>query len=189
MGMLMADTELELVRAAQGGDSQAVEALLVRHERQVYRFGLRLCGSEDVAKEVLQQTLLTAFKGMRGFRGDAALSTWLFQIARSHCIKERRRQSDAVSLEEPGVLSVESHGADPEAVAHAKQLGEALQAAIRALPENAREVLILRDVEGLSAEQAAQVVGIEVRALKSRLHRARLQMRRHLSEILEPAGG
>ena len=186
--------EKELLAAAKRGDTRAVDELLARHERQVYRFGLRMCGSEEAAKEVLQQTLLTAFKGLREFRGDAALSTWLYQIARSVCMKERRRRVDEPEpgawgpLEHPGVRAIPAASGGPEEVAHARQIGEALQAAILALPANQREVIILRDVEGLSAEEAAEVLGIEVPALKSRLHRARMELRRHLTALLEPEG-
>ena len=186
---MASESDLQLIEAARGGDERAVERLLSRHERQVYRFGLRMCGSEEAAKDVLQQTLLTAFRGLRDFRGEATLSTWLFQIARSFCLKSKRRRVDEPEsfehLDAPLVRAVPSPIETPEAIAQSRQIGEVLQAAILALPEQYREVLVLRDVEGLSAEEAAQVVGIEVRALKSRLHRARMEVRKHLSALLE----
>src|SRR5664279_6585612 len=86
----MERSDADLVVAARGGDRGAVEELLVRYEPNIYRFGLRMCGNEDAARDVLQETLLAAFRYLPGFRGDAALSTWLYQIARSFCIKERR---------------------------------------------------------------------------------------------------
>jgi len=169
-----------------------MDQLLSLYERPVYRFGLRMCGSEDAARDVLQQTLVTAFKGLRGFRGEAALSTWLYQIARSFCIKARRRRVDEpeemLPLDAGPALSLPSPGATPEEAAHARQIGEILQSAILALPESYREVLVLRDVEGLSAEEAAEIAGIEVGALKSRLHRARMELREHLSALLQPGG-
>ncbi|MBN1210773.1 MAG: sigma-70 family RNA polymerase sigma factor [Myxococcaceae bacterium] len=181
-------TDGQLMEAARSGDGEAVDELLARHEKQVYRFGLRMCGSEDDAKEVLQETLLAAFRGIHAFRGDAELSTWLYQVARTHCIRLRRRRVGAPDefqpLDSPAASGVAAGDATPDMVSHARQLGEVLQAAILALPEAQREVLILRDVEGLTAEEAAQVVGIEVRALKSRLHRARLQLREHLSTLM-----
>lgn len=186
-------SEQELIQAAKAGDTQALEELLARHEKQVYRFGLRMCGSEEDAKEVLQETLLAAFRGLHAFRGEAGLSTWLYQVARTHCMRSRRTRVGAPkelqSLDSPAAQGVAAEeGGAPDARAHAKQMGEVLQAAILALPEPAREVLILRDVEGLSAEEAAQVVGIEVRALKSRLHRARLQLRENLSTLMGERG-
>jgi RNA polymerase sigma-70 factor (ECF subfamily) len=174
--------------AARSGDGKSLDELLARHEKQVYRFGLRMCGSEEDAKEVLQETLLAAFRGIHAFRGDAALSTWLYQVARTHCLRLRRRRAGTPEefqpLDSPAAAHLAAAEATPDMVSHARQLGELLQAAILALPEAQREVLILRDVEGLTAEEAAQVVGIEVRALKSRLHRARLQLREHLSTLM-----
>ncbi|MCY1077838.1 sigma-70 family RNA polymerase sigma factor [Archangium lansingense] len=181
-------TDEQLMEAARSGDDKAVDELLARHEKQVYRFGLRMCGSEEDAKEVLQETLLAAFRGIHAFRGDAALSTWLFQVARTHCLRLRRPRAGAPEefqpLDSPAATDVAAADATPDMASHARQMGEMLQAAILALPEAQREVLILRDVEGLSAEEAAQVVGIEVRALKSRLHRARLQLRENLSTLM-----
>ena len=181
-------TDAQLMEAARSGEDKALEELLARHEKQVYRFGLRMCGSEEDAKEVLQETLLAAFRGIHSFRGDAELSTWLYQVARTHCIRLRRQRVGAPKefqpLDSPAAIGVAAEEATPDMVSHARQIGEVLQAAILALPEPQREVLILRDVEGLSAEEAAQVVGIEVGALKSRLHRARLQLREHLSTLM-----
>jgi RNA polymerase sigma-70 factor (ECF subfamily) len=182
-------TDAELLAAAKAGDEGALERLLARHEKQVYRFGLRMCGSEEDAREVLQETLLAAFQGVHAFRGEAELSTWLFQLARTHCLRTRRRRvGEPARLEEldaPGVAAVPAHGAGPDERSQARQLGEVLQAAILALPADRREALILRDVEGLSAEDAAEVAGVEVRALKSRLHRARMELRGHLSTLLQ----
>ncbi|WP_224242804.1 sigma-70 family RNA polymerase sigma factor [Hyalangium gracile] len=181
-------TDGQLLEAARSGDDKAVEELLARHEKQVYRFGLRMCGSEEDAKEVLQETLLAAFRGLHTFRGEAALSTWLYQVARTHCIRLRRRHVGAPEefqpLDSASAARVAAEQEPPDMVSHARQVGEVLQAAILALPEAQREVLLLRDVEGLTAEEAAQVLGIEVAALKSRLHRARLQLREHLSTLL-----
>ena len=183
------ESDKSLLEAIRRKEPRAVEALLARHEKQVYRFGLRMCGSEDAAREVLQETLLAAFRNLHDFRGDAAISTWLFQIARSFCIKARRRRVDEPAehtpLDAPQVAGLHDDRPDPERIAQARQMGEVLQAAILSLPESYREVLILRDVEGLSAEEAAKVMGIEVPALKSRLHRARMEVRRHLTTITE----
>jgi RNA polymerase sigma-70 factor (ECF subfamily) len=179
----MEDSDQALLEAARQGDRQAIDELLARHQRQIYRFGLRMCGDQDRAREVLQETMLAAFRSLPGFRGDAALSTWLYQIARSFCIKERRRDRPEVPLaDEERRLVAPAEG--PEQAAHAREIGRALAKAIGALPSEQREVLVLRDVEGLSAEEAAKVVGIDVGALKSRLHRARVELRAHLASLL-----
>jgi RNA polymerase sigma-70 factor (ECF subfamily) len=180
----MALADNELIAAARDGDRDAIDELLARYEPSIYRFGLRMCGNEDAAREVLQETLLAAFRYLPGFRGDAALSTWLYQIARSFCIKERRGQHPTRSLDTGMVAELVDPGPPPDARTHAREIGEALSQAIARLPLDQREVLILRDVEGLDAEEAAAVVGIEVGALKSRLHRARMALRGELAGLL-----
>jgi RNA polymerase sigma-70 factor (ECF subfamily) len=175
-----------LLEAAQAGDRGALAELLGRHEQQIYRFGLRMCGNEADARDVLQETLVGAFRNLGSYRGEGALSTWLFQIARSHCIKAHRRRvgepAQNLPLDEASALPAEA--AEPDRRAEAREIGELISAAMLALPEPSREVLILRDVEGLSASEAAEVLGIEVGALKSRLHRARMELRTRLAALL-----
>lgn len=181
---MSAPQDAQLITLARGGDRDAIEALLSRYEPSIYRFGLRMCGDEDAAREVLQETLLAAFRYLPGFRGDAALSTWLYQIARSFCIKERRGQHPTRPIDDGVAAELVDPTPTPEAHTHAREIGELLSRAIAKLSPEHREVLILRDVEGLSAEQAAEVVGIEVGALKSRLHRARMALRGELAGAL-----
>jgi RNA polymerase sigma-70 factor (ECF subfamily) len=184
----MERSDADLVAAARDGDRAAVDELLARYEPNIYRFGLRMCGNEDAAREVLQETLLAAFRYLPGFRGDAALSTWLYQIARSFCVKVRRGQHPTRPLDEDGAAELVDPAPLPDARAHAREIGEALSHAIALLPPEQREVLILRDVEGLRAEEAAEVIGIEVGALKSRLHRARMALRTELASIVGERG-
>lgn len=185
--------DTDLLEKARGGDAAAIDELLRRHERGIYRFGLRMCGDEDAARDVLQETLLAAFRSLRGYRGEASLSTWLYQIARSFCVKQRRRSagepSSHDSLESPAARDVAAPASQPDDRAHARQMAEVIQAAMTALPDEAREVLVLRDVEGLSAEEAAEVLQISVGALKSRLHRARLALSSSLSAVTDAPRG
>ena len=187
----MGRAEPELIVAARDGDKGAVDELLALHQHQVFRFALRMCGNEDDAQDVLQETMLAAFRGVGGFRGEARLSTWLYQVARSHCVKARRKMvGEPARLDAlEAAASVAAPDAAPDMRAHAHQIGETLQAAILRLPEQLRETVVLRDVEGLDSEEAARVLGIEVPALKSRLHRARAELRKHLGVLLDPAAG
>lgn len=178
----MAQSDIELVAAARAGDRRAIDELLARYEPSIYRFGLRMCGDEESAREVLQETMIAAFRNLPGFRGQASLSTWLYQIARSFCIKQRRRPQAPVAdlaAGQPDAAPL------PDAQLHAQRIGRALAEAITALPDDQREVIVLRDVEGLSAAEAAAVIGIEVGALKSRLHRARLALRERLAGLID----
>lgn len=176
----MDETDSELIAAAKRGDRDAVEALLARYEDRIYRFGVRMCGDEESARDVLQETMLAAFRNLPGFRGEASLSTWLYQIARSFCIKARRGARPSAPVD----ASIPDRGPAPDMQAHAREIGAALTTAIATLPPEQREVIVLRDVEGLSAEEAANVIGIEIGALKSRLHRARMALRSELSSVL-----
>lgn len=178
----MPGSDDDLIEAARAGDRAAIDALLARYEQPIYRFGLRMCGDEESAREVLQETMIAAFRHLPGFRGDAALSTWLYQIARSVCIKERRGHRPTTALDEGAVDPAPA----PDRQVHAREIGAALARAIAALPADQREALVLRDVEGLRAEEAAGIAGIEVGALKSRLHRARTALRHALADVHDP---
>lgn len=188
----MARTDAELIVAVHGGEARALDELLARHEKQVFRFGLRMCGSEEDARDVLQETLIAAVRGLPEFRGQADLSTWLYQIARSFCIKARRRRvgepAGKLALDEREVreLATEEPGVDERV--HAREIGDVLQSAILSLPVHHREVIVLKDVEGLTAEEVATVLGEDVAAVKSRLHRARAGMREAVSTLLGREG-
>lgn len=181
----------QLLQAARAGDTQALTQLLEQHQAQVYRFGMKMCRNPEDAEDVLQETLLAMARGIRDFRGASSVSTWLYTIARSHCIKKKRRSKFAPepdrSLEteathEAARLMDPGKPADEALVS--KQVEQALEQAIGALDPMYREVLVLRDMEGLTAPEVAEVLGISVQAVKSRLHRARLSVRAQVAPLL-----
>ena len=186
--------EAELVEAARAGSGAALEALLERHEARLYRFARRLCRHHEDAEDVLQESLLAAARGMRRFRGKSSLSTWLYTIARSFCIKKRRRSVFApaeVSLDTEAQLAargVPDPARDPQQALEASRLEAALERAIAALDRPYREVLLLRDVEGLPAAEVARVTGLTVAAVKTRLHRARGRVREALAPLMAARG-
>ena len=182
-----------LLEAAQHGDREAISSLLARHQAQIYRFGLKLCRHPDDAKDVLQETMLSAARNLPGFRGQASLSTWLYTIARSFCAKRRRRSKFApeaeLSLEHPALAAEQlpDHVTlEPEAALAAKQRARALRDAVDTLSPAYKDVLVLRDMEGLTANEVAEVLGVRVEAVKSRLHRARKAVRERLMASVGP---
>jgi RNA polymerase sigma-70 factor (ECF subfamily) len=185
-------TDQELVDAARAGDRRALESLLERHQAAVYRFGMKMCGESEDAKDVLQETLFAAARTLPEFRGASSLSTWLYTIARSFCLKKRRTSKFAPqrieSLEAQAEAAKEIPDArrGPEEDAAGRQLKTVLDAAIAELEPMYREVLVLRDVEGLSAQEVAEVMGLSVEAVKSRLHRARVAVRERVAPLLAP---
>jgi len=187
-------TETDLLEAARAGSGEALEALLERHQARLYRFARRLCRHREDAEDVLQESLLAAARGLPGFRGASSLGTWLYTIARSFCIKKRRKSVFApteVSLDTEvpaAVRGVADPAPRPDDALEASRLEAALERAIAELDRPYREVLLLRDVEGLPAAEVARVTGLTVAAVKTRLHRARARLRERLAPLMAPRG-
>jgi RNA polymerase sigma-70 factor (ECF subfamily) len=189
LGAELSDHDL-LVRA-RAGDTSALELLIVRYQPRVFRYGLSMCRDADAAGDIAQETLMAMARSIGDFRGESSVGSWLFTIARRFCMRKRRRHKHAPaeeqSLETLGPadtqhLSDPSPGPEQEAAAH--EIQTALTAAIDALDPAQREVLVLRDVEGLTAPEVAQVLGVSVDAVKSRLHRARVAVRQQMTPLL-----
>jgi RNA polymerase sigma-70 factor (ECF subfamily) len=188
-----------LLDGARQGDRRALERLLARHQRRVYRFGLKMCRDPEDAQDVLQDTLLAVARGVKDFRGASSVSTWLYTIARSFCIKKRRRSkfapAEEASLEGESateVRQIADTARGPDESLAGRQIEAALEKAIGDLAPMYREVLVLRDVEGLTAAEVAEAMGLTIEAVKSRLHRARVAVREAVSPMLgvpEPAAG
>ncbi len=181
---LQAAGEPDLLQAARRGDRSALSELLARHQQRVFGFGVKMCGNADDARDVAHDTLMTMARKVRDFRGDASLSTWLYTVARSFCIKKRRRTKGAPAVHEPLDRGMQERSGEPSATPEQTLLGrevrETVAAALDQLEPEAREVIVLRDIEGLTAAEVAEVTGLSVPAVKSRLHRARAALREHL---------
>lgn len=181
------------IRPSPGPHEPAAFDQLYRdHVDLIYRFAQRLCGEADAAKDIVQDTFLNAYRGFKKFRGDAQVSTWLYTIASRACLRMRRKRKGEpereLSLEEfiptsegEFKLQIPMDGLTPEEALQNKELRRALDQAIEKLPPKYRMVLVLRDMEGLSAKEVGTIMGLNERAVKSRLHRARLFVRRELS--------
>ncbi len=185
-------TDAELLAAARRGDAEALDSLLARYQARIYRFGMKMCRDPADAEDVLQETLLAMARGVREFRGASSLSTWLYSVARSYCVKKRRKSGFAPdqqeSIERGGrdeACQVADPGAGPEDVLLGREIEVALARAIASLDHEHREVFLLRDVEGLKAAEVAEVVGSSVSAVKSRLHRARQRVRETIVVLLD----
>jgi len=179
--------EPALVIRARAGDREALASLLEHHQPRIYRFTMKLCRHPEDAKGVLQETMLDAVRGIASFRGDASLSSWLYTLARSRCIK-RRRKLAPTSLEpihEQHHLAHDAAGPD-ESLA-GREIASAIERALTDLDDAEREVLVLRDVEGLSGKETAKVLDISLAAMKSRLFRARDTLRSKLRHLVHEA--
>lgn len=179
------DADRSLVERIKAGDVAAFERLFSRHHQRIYRFASRMCRHAQDAEDVLQDTFLAAFRHLKTFRGKARFTTWLYTIAANSCRRTRRGSGAEAPVEETGpdggALPVDDWTRRPDALFLRKETRRAIEDAVAALPKDQRLVLVLRDMEGLSAEEVSRIVGASVPAVKSRLHRARLFVRNRLS--------
>jgi RNA polymerase sigma-70 factor (ECF subfamily) len=173
-----------LLAAAQGGDRKALEGLLSLHRKTVFRYGLRYCGSTEDTEDAVQETLWAAARAIGSFRRAAAITTWLFTIVRNKCHRlmfHKHRDADLADLLPSLPDTPAAASAEDDAVT--RQIQRILAAALAGLEPGHREVILLRDVEGLTAPEAAARLGITVQALKSRLHRARAELRAEVQGV------
>jgi RNA polymerase sigma-70 factor (ECF subfamily) len=189
-----AGDELALVQAARTGDVRAFEQLIQRYDRKIFRLAHHITQHREDAEDVLQETFLKAYQNLAGFQGKSKFYTWLVRIAVNESLmKLRKRRSDrTVSLDEDvetedGSMprEVPDWGPSPEQLYGREELNDILARTIHGLPASFRTVFVLRDVEGLSTEETAEALALSVPAVKSRLLRARLQLRDRLSRFFQ----
>ncbi|MFC1545435.1 RNA polymerase sigma factor [Gemmatimonadota bacterium] len=184
--------------AARAGDHEAFSRFMDTFGDHIYRFARHMCGNGEDAEDILQETFLTAFRKLEDFRGDGTLKSWLFKITSSHCQKKRRHRvgepDTHLSVEElsPEALRPITRGPSLNSIQEAPlesllrdELAGELSRAIEAVPRDYRIVLLLRDVEGFTTRETMELTGLEEAAVKSRLHRARLMVRKSLQPYLE----
>ena len=185
-----------LVREARSGDRDAMERLLLRTQGVAYRVSLLVCGHHQDAEDVMQEALLQTYRHVRQITKPDAFRTWLYTTVRNACLMQRRRRAGQPAR----MLSVEQGGARGEGVQaidvedqarRADQrvmdmwLGARLRRALAALPRSYRVVVVLREIEGLSTREVATIAGLSEANVRARLHRARMLLRRYLSDVAD----
>jgi RNA polymerase sigma-70 factor, ECF subfamily len=189
--------ESGLVAKAREGDSAAFSELVNRYSRKIYRLAKHITQNAEDAEDVLQETFLKAFSHLDSFQGQSKFYTWIVRIAVNEALmKLRKRKSDrSVPLDEPldtgedtVVREIAVWDENPEQKYSREELGQILDEAIQGLKPVFRTVFVLRDIEELSTEETAEALGISVPAVKSRLLRARLQLREKLTRSFKRKG-
>jgi RNA polymerase sigma-70 factor, ECF subfamily len=189
--------DLALVDRVRGGDISAYDTLVRKYERQVFRIAQHITQNREDAEDVTQDAFLKAYEKLDQFQGNAKFYTWLVRIAVNESLMRlrKRRTGKMVSIDEdletdegsvPRDLA--DWAPDPEQNYNTSELSEILRKTIQGLPRGFRVVFALRDVEGLSTEETAEALGLSVPAVKSRLLRARLQLRERLSRYFRAGG-
>ncbi|HEY7954016.1 MAG: sigma-70 family RNA polymerase sigma factor [Polyangia bacterium] len=189
--------ERMLIRRLQKRDERAFEEMVRLYQHKVYNLVYRMLGSQEEAEDVAQEVFVTVFKAIDSFRGEAKFSTWLYRIAANHCKNRmkylgRRFHKATGELNEAAEREMQDaqpsamrpHIDGPDAILEGLELERSVQAGIAQLDEEHRVLVILRDVEDLSYEEISSITGLELGTVKSRLHRARLQLKDHMAKLL-----
>jgi RNA polymerase sigma-70 factor (ECF subfamily) len=186
----MEETDEQIVQAVLGGEPDRYEALIRRYNQRLYRVVRGVLGRDEAEiEDVMQQAYVNAYLHLGQFAGRASFSTWLSKIALYEALSRARRLGRTISLEdavdngvEEVITRVRTDTPDPERQALTGELRSALEGAIDELPPRYRTVFVLRELEGLSTGEAAEILGVREDVIKTRLHRARGMLRRDLFE-------
>lgn len=186
----MTEVDRALLRRLRDRDERAFRELVEAHRDRVFNISYRMLGNREEAQDVAQEVFITVFKTIETFREEAKFSTWLYRVTVNHCknrIKylSRRHDRDRDQLDDDvqatnGAIATPVRAAQPDRALEGMQNEVLLEAAIKTLDEDQRTVIILRDVEELSIEDICDITGLADGTVKSRLHRARLALRKKL---------
>jgi RNA polymerase sigma-70 factor, ECF subfamily len=187
------DEYADLVRAAAAGDAEALDRLLMRAQEVAWRFSTAVCGHADDAEDAMQEALIKTYRYVGRIREPSAFRPWLYRTVRNACLMGRRKKvgepaqlrslSEVVSGDgDPILADPPDPGKNPEQLADNARLGRRLRQALHTLPGPYRAVLFLREMEGLSTREVAKVMGMSEDNVKTRLHRARVQLQAALSK-------
>ena len=183
-------TDRELVARAGAGDQEAFEQLVRDNQNRVYSLAVRLVGDREEAADLAQEAFLKAWQGLSSFQGESSFSTWIYRLTTNVCIdylrrKKRRQEVEpAVSLddEDSGWAEPADVGQDPQRKLEEAERSRALSRGLERLPEHQRQVLVMRELSGLSYQEIGAATGLDLGTVKSRIARARLALRKILLE-------
>ena len=182
---MLAD-EAITIRRAQNGDGNALEELLLAYEKKVYNIAYRLMGSEADAADMAQEALIKIYRSVKGFKGEASFSSWVYRLTVNTCMDGlRKRKRAPVSLEyamESGMPFSDTAPDAPEAYALSVERSEDIQKAILMLSDDHRVVIVMRDISGLSYEEIAESIQVSIGTVKSRISRGRQRLKELLFE-------
>jgi RNA polymerase sigma-70 factor (ECF subfamily) len=186
--------ERKLIERSREGDIAAFDQLVRKYERSVFNTAYRLSGSYDDASDIAQEAFVRAWNNLKSFRGDAAFSTWLYRIVTNIFLDERKRKKNRQhrSLEEERDLDessvtrqYEDPSPGPQDIAEGEERRRILEQAISSLPDNQKAMVVLYHTQGLAYEEIAEITGLPMGTVKSRLNRARLALRDRLGPVTE----
>lgn len=178
------EQEAAIVRKVLGGDANAFETLVLEYEKNVYNIALRMTGNSEDAADMTQEAFIKAYNSLQSFRGDSKFSVWLYRIVSNVCLdflrSKNRRPTVSLSVEdddgEDAQLDVADESQSPELLLDRKLTRDSVRRGLDSLPPDYRQILLLREIQGLSYDEIAQALGLEVGTVKSRIFRARKRL-------------
>lgn len=181
---MTASQEAEIVRWVLEGDADAFGAIVDEYQKNVYNLALRMTGNPEDAQDMSQEAFIKAFNSLASFRGDSKLSVWLYRIVSNVCLdflhSRKRRQTVSLNMDDgeggSSELEIPDLSAMPEEELNRRLTREAVRKGLLSLPEDQREILLLREIEGLSYDEIAQALELEAGTVKSRIFRARKRL-------------
>lgn len=177
------DPDIEWVRACQAGDADAFHPLVLRNQKRIYNLALRMLRDPAEAEDLTQEAFVAAFEQIGSFRGESAFSTWLYRIAVRRSLN-RIRDLGRRPLAHASSLDVADPSPGPDVIRERRETRAALERGLLALSADFRVVLVLREMQGLSYEEIAEMLGVEAGTVKSRLHRARFALAEQCRSML-----
>ena len=200
--MAEADADALLVERVKRGDARAFELLVLKYRRRIERLVSRIVRDPDLVPDVAQETFIRAYRALPNFRGESAFYTWLYRIAVNTARKAVADQMRDPVVTESALLQADDDGDEtsrteatlsdvetPDAVLASRQVAQAVNAAVEGLSEDLRQAVTLREIEGLSYEEIAQVMNCPIGTVRSRIFRAREAIAQRLRPLLDTAGG
>ena len=178
------EQELTIIRRVQHGDTEAFSVLVAAYEKNVFNVALQMTGNREDAQDMAQEAFLKAYNSLPSFRGDSKFSSWLYRIVSNVCLDFKRRQSrrpsSSLTVEddegETLQLDIADESQSPEALLERKLTREAVRRGLASLPDEQRQILLLREIQGLSYEEIAEAMDLEPGTVKSRIFRARKKL-------------
>jgi RNA polymerase sigma-70 factor (ECF subfamily) len=191
-------TDVEVVNQFKAGDTLAFEEIISRYESKVMSLALRFTRNQEDAEEVMQDVFTTVYRKIDGFRGQSAFSSWLYRIVVNAAFMKlrKRKQSQTVSMDDlsPAIKQYcmdrdTLSGSYSQNIATSHEMQAVIQNAVNRLPDQYRAVFVLRDVDGLSNQETGEILNLSIPAVKSRLHRSRIMLRKKLQRYYEDFTG
>lgn len=185
----MESSDTQIIERTLGGEPEAFNMLVRRWERQIYGLSLRMLGRDEEARDATQETFLSAYRNLSKFRGESKFSSWIYRIAINICnTKLRSRNKGVVSLEEQKELSGFEVAADPDDLSgniQQEQVAAHVKRALQGLPPEMRQVIVMKEYEGLKFAEIAEILGIPLSTVKTRMYTGLSELRKRLEHLRE----